>query len=48
MQKVFDYRDEVINEYQSFFISFTNISASYIKAIMTNENNPLSWSIYWA
>ena len=37
MQDVFNYRDEVINEYQSFSRSFTNISAPDIKAVVDKE-----------
>ena len=37
MQDVFNYRDEVIKEYQSFSRSFTNISAPYIKAVVDAE-----------
>jgi hypothetical protein len=37
MQDVFNYRDEVIKEYQSFSRSFTNISAPDIKAVVDAE-----------
>lgn len=37
MQDVFNYRDKVINEYQSFSRSFTNISAPDIKAVVDKE-----------
>ncbi len=37
MQDVFNYRDEVIKEYQSFSRSFTNISAPDIKEVVDAE-----------
>ena len=37
MQDVFNYRDEVIKEYQSFSRSFTNISAPDIKVVVDSE-----------